>query len=204
MAIFVVALGWWSAAPARADGPASDVLAAQTLFLAQDAGVPATQQAQLSAELSAARRGGYEMRVAIIASATDLGSVTELWRQPRNYARFLGAELSLVYRGPLLVVMPNGFGTYHLGRAAAAGQSALTDVRVRGLGATALAAIQRLASASGHLLPVPSATVLPMPGKDDPVSWIVFAIGGALIAGAWVASLRARPPHLPRRNAPST
>jgi hypothetical protein len=202
LAVFVLALAW-SPGSAYADGdPASDVLAVQRLFLAQDAGVPAGQQAQLGAELSAAQRSGYQIRVAIIASSTDLGSVTELWRQPQSYAKFLGQELSLVYRGPLLVVMPNGFGTYGLGQAAA-GLSALTGVRVRGLGAAALAAIQRLASTAGHALPIPSATASPKPGQNDTVSWIVFAIGGAFIAGAWVASLRARPPHLPHRNTAS-
>jgi len=84
MAIFVSALGW-SARAAHADGdPASDVLASQTLFLSQDAGVTVRQQAQLSAVLGAAQRVGYQIRVAIIASPTDLGSVTELWRQPQN------------------------------------------------------------------------------------------------------------------------
>ena len=48
--------------------------------------------------------------MAIISSRTDLGAVTGLWRQPRNYARFLGLELSLAYKGRLLVVMPNGIG----------------------------------------------------------------------------------------------
>ena len=99
------------AASARADGdPASDVLATQSLFLPQDAGVPLAQQNQLTALLEAAASSGYQIRVAIIASSSDLGSVTELWRQPQTYARFLGQELSLVYHGPLLVVMPNGFG----------------------------------------------------------------------------------------------
>lgn len=201
----ILALAWgWSASSARADGdPASDVLAQQALFLSQDAGVTTTEQAELGALLKAATSSGYQIRVAIIGSSTDLGSVTELWRQPQTYAKFLGQELSLVYRGPLLVVMPNGVGTYRLDRAAA-GQSALTDVRVRGLGVTALAAIQRLASASGHPLPVPRATAVPKPGENDTVSWIAFAIGGALIAGAWAASLRALPPHLRRRNAAST
>ena len=37
-------------------------------------------------------------RVAIIASPPDLGSVTELWHQPQNYARFLAQELTLIYR----------------------------------------------------------------------------------------------------------
>ena len=113
-----------SAAPASADGdPASDVLALQTLFLPQDAAVAASQQAQLSALLTAAKRRGYPIRVAIIASASDLGSVTALWHQPQTYARFLGQEL--IYRGPLLVVMPNGYGVYSLASPRAA-PSALT------------------------------------------------------------------------------
>lgn len=202
MAIFALVLEW-SPSPARADGdPASDVLTSQTLFLGQDAGLSALQQAQLRAELSAARISGDQIRVAIIASSADLGSVTELWRQPQNYATFLGQELSLVYRGQLLVVMPNGLGTY--GLRAAAGRSVLTEVRVRGLGATAVAAIQRIASASGHPITVPRVAPPPKPAQNDTISWVVFALGGALVAGAWAASLRARPPHLPRRNAAST
>ena len=99
------------AAPAQADGdPASDVLTTQPLFLPQDAAIPAKQQAQLAGLLQEAARSGYPIRVAVVASSADLGSVTELWRQPQTYARFLGQELSLVYRGPLLVVMPDGFG----------------------------------------------------------------------------------------------
>ena len=46
----------------------------------------------------------------MIASQSDLGSVTALWRQPELYARFLDQELSLAYRGPVLIVMPNGVG----------------------------------------------------------------------------------------------
>jgi hypothetical protein len=94
---------------ARADGdPASDVLLAQALFLPQDAGVPATEQAQLASLLAAAHHAGYNLRVALIARPADLGSVTALWHQPENYARFLGQEQSLNYTGALLVVMPGG------------------------------------------------------------------------------------------------
>jgi len=32
---------------------------------------------------------------------------------PQSYARFLGQELSQVYRGAVVVTMPNGFGVYH-------------------------------------------------------------------------------------------
>ncbi|MCL2770594.1 MAG: hypothetical protein FWD42_10900, partial [Solirubrobacterales bacterium] len=66
----VLALAWgWSAASARADGdPASDVLATQPLFLAQDAGVPPRRAAQLASLLDEAQRSGAPIRVALIAS----------------------------------------------------------------------------------------------------------------------------------------
>jgi hypothetical protein len=116
----------WLAPSALADGdPASDVLASQPLFLPQDAGATASQQAELSALLATAQRRGHPIRVAPIASPADLGAVTALWRQPQNYARFLGQELSLLYRGRLLVVMPNGYGLYQASRASNAEQSAL-------------------------------------------------------------------------------
>ena len=197
LSIPVAALGLL-AASVRADGdPASDVLVSQTLFLPQDAGVPANQQAQLDALLHAAQQSGYQIRVALIASPTDLGSVTELWRQPQNYARFLAQELSLLYRGPLLVVMPNGYGLYRLAGPLATGQSALAGVRAPGpsLATATLTAIQRLAAAAGHNLPLPNATAPSTPGSTNTVSWLVFAIGGALIVLAGTASLRARPPR---------
>ena len=202
MGVLTLASGWF-AAPARADGdPASDVLALQTLFLPQDAGVPLEQQRQLVALLAAARRNAYQLRVALIASSTDLGSVTELWRQPQNYAQFLGQELSLIYRGPVLVVMPNGFGLYRPGQPLSAEQTALVGVRAPaatagGLGTAALAEIRRLAAASGHVLAVPRTAPLASAtsGSAATVSWLIFAIGIALIAVAWAASLRAQPRH---------
>jgi hypothetical protein len=93
VAVWLVALGWFVRV-ARADGdPASDVLASQALFLAQDAGVTGVEQAELGADLGAVQRAGYQLRVAIIASAADLGSVTELWRRPRAYAAVSGHPL---------------------------------------------------------------------------------------------------------------
>ncbi|HEY6396927.1 MAG TPA: hypothetical protein VIX82_05690 [Solirubrobacteraceae bacterium] len=206
IAVLALASGW-AAGPARADGdPASDVLASQAMFLPQDAAIPANQAAQLGALLTAAGRSGYQIRVAVIASPADLGSVTELWRQPQNYARFLGQELSLVYPGPLLVVMPNGYGLYRPGSPRSAEQSALATARSPGrdLGTGTLAAIQRLAAASGHTLSLPKATAPSNTGSTDTIAWVVFAIGAALIALAWTASLRARPLRAPGRRITST
>jgi hypothetical protein len=198
------------ASRARADGdPASDVLATQALFLPQDAGIPLAQQNQLTALLTDAASSGYQLRVAIIASSTDLGSVTELWRQPQTYARFLGQELSLVYRSPLLVIMPNGFGLESLNQPASANPSALAGVKIpaggAGLGTVALTAIQRLADASGHSVPIPpAASTTTASSSGDTIPAIAFAIGAALILLAWGASLRARPPRSRDRNLPST
>ncbi len=197
------------ATAARADGdPASDVLATQSLFLPQDAGIPLAQQNQLTALLGAAASSGYQLHVAIIASSTDLGSVTELWRRPQTYARFLGQELSLVYRGPLLVIMPNGFGLESLNPAAPANASVLAGVKIpaggAGLGTVALTTIQRLADASGHSVPIPAAATATAIDSGDTIPLIAFAIGLALVVLAWAASLRARPPHPRRRRVSST
>jgi hypothetical protein len=203
IAICLAAIGS-SARAARGDGdPASDVLASQTLFLAQDAGVTAVQQAELNADLRALQRAGYHLRVAMIASSADLGSVTELWRRPQTYARFLGVELSLIHPGPLLVVMPNGVGTYGLGGAAVARRPALDGARADDLGGSALAAIERLAAASGHPLPAATARAPSSPAQSDTISWIVFAIGGALVLAAWIVSLRARPVRMGKTEIPS-
>jgi hypothetical protein len=204
VAVLLLAVGWHPGS-ARADGdPASDVLYAQNVFLPQDAGISSDQQEQLGALLQEAQRSGYHIKVALIASPADLGSVTPLWDQPRNYALFLGQELSLVYRGVLLVIMPNGFGLYGRGGPVAAEQSVLGALHppgARGLGTAALTAIEGLAAASGYRLAVPSGAVASgsSAGSSDALSWVAFALGGALIVVAWAASLRARPLRLGRR-----
>ena len=53
-----------------------------------------------------------------------------LFGRPADYAHFLGVELGLWYVGPLLVVMPAGFGVYDGGRSTAAEEDALRSIRV--------------------------------------------------------------------------
>jgi protein SCO1 len=157
--ILVTAAGALAPAPARADGdPASDVLVSQSLFLPYDAGVSRSRQARLQALLGAAGRAGLPIRVAMIPSEYDLGSVGVLWRNPRTYARFLGVELSLTYTGRLLVAMPDGFGIDWPGHSTAAAYKALNGVPI-GTGGAGLVgatedAIRRLAAAE-HI-PIPS------------------------------------------------
>ncbi len=146
---------------ARADGdPGSDVLVYQDLFAGSDAGLSVAQQLQLGGLLKTAARAGFPVRVAIIASPSDLGAVTELWRNPRDYARFLGLELSLAYKQRLLVVMPNGFGFNWPGHQAAPDYRLLAGIKIGpgagGLFGATSAAVRKLARAAGVNLPVPS------------------------------------------------
>jgi hypothetical protein len=94
---------------AHADGdPASDWLLTQPSFVPPDDGIPSAYAKQLNAVLADAKARGYEIRVAIIGTRYDLGSVYVDWKKPQPYARFLGKELFFVYKKRLLVSMPNG------------------------------------------------------------------------------------------------
>ena len=117
----LMAVGLALAAPAvRADGdPASDVLYFQDVFLPFP--VPsATASQKLATAVSGANKKGFRIKVAVIASAQDLGSVPSLFGRPQLYAQFLGVELQSFYKERLLVVMPSGFGIYRGGKSTVA------------------------------------------------------------------------------------
>ncbi|MGH2881728.1 MAG: SCO family protein [Solirubrobacteraceae bacterium] len=145
---------------ARADtDPASTYLVTNQVFLtSQSTGISPAQR-QLVAAVAAANRAGFAIRVAVISSDYDLGSVPQLWDKPSTYARFLGVELSSADRRQrLLVVMPNGFGFNWPGHPTASAYRLLATVPLdgragAGLAAAAEIAIRRLARASGVALP---------------------------------------------------
>lgn len=205
LAVLLVCLSA-TASQARADGdPASDVLAAQTVFLPQDGAIPPAEQAQLTQLVSSAAHAGFPLRVAVIATRSDLGSVTALWRRPSAYAQFLGQELSQVFHGTLLVVMPNGFGVAAAGGGPAVGGTAVGRAALGGapvggaaLGGAAVAAVQRLAAAAGHRLTAPSGGQTghtTAPSATGIGAWLALAVGAILIGVAWTISLRERPPR---------
>jgi hypothetical protein len=105
---------------AQADGdPASDFLVVQNVFV----GVELPQRdaiAALNASVASVYAHGDRIRVAVVANRTDLGSIPSLFARPAEYAKFLGLELRGYYIGPLLIVMPGGFGIYDGGRSVAA------------------------------------------------------------------------------------
>lgn len=68
---------------------------------------------------------GDRVKVALVATRVDLGAIPSLFGKPSQYATFLGRELTGFYVGPLLIVMPSGYGIYDGGRSTAAEQGVL-------------------------------------------------------------------------------
>ncbi len=185
---------------ARADGdPASDVLLGQDVFLPYSPMSP-TRESSVYAIAAASHRAGYPLKLALIASRADLGVVPALFGKPQAYARFLSSELSGAVTGPVLVVMPSGFGLAAGGNALSTG--ALTGIPIApgadGLAAAALAATVRLARAAGHPLPAGAAEAQTTLGGADAgtirhalVAILVLAALAAMAAAAGLAT-RAR------------
>jgi hypothetical protein len=179
---------------ARADGdPASDYLLTQPVFLPPDVVIPQTDSKRLTDEVAAAKARGYEIRVAVIGTRYDMGSVGALYRQPREYAVFLGQELRFVYKGRLLVVMPNGYGVSQGGKRWPAAQAVADRLAATGNGGQALAtgaaaAVRRLAAAAGVNVPPAVAD-----GSRSSSTRLVTGVVAVLVLlGAGVSLRRAR------------
>ena len=146
LAVLVLIALLVSAVAARADGdPASDFLYTRETFVPYDLRVDAQAKRDFLTAVRDANRAHFSIRVAIIGNAFDLGAVPSLWRKPRSYARFLGAELAFVYKQRLLIAMPNGFGFFWKGHAVTDEYSVLQRIRI-GAGATGLVIAARQAA----------------------------------------------------------
>jgi hypothetical protein len=182
---------------ALADGdPASDYLLGQNVFLPFDVKIPAAKGNRLAQLLANAKRAGFPIRVAVIGTRYDMGSVTVLYGKPKQYARFLGTELKFVYRGRLLVVMPNGFGYSIGGRTAPSGPVAgLAPPGRNGtrLANSAITAVQRLAAANGVRLALPKAKPMHTTNRDR-VIIAAGALTGIALIGGWLLVRRLRVP----------
>jgi hypothetical protein len=182
------------AAPAaRADGdPASDFLLTYQVFYPYYTNTPKATLEQLKSTVADANKRGYTIRVAVITSPYDLGSVSALWHKPRAYAGFLAEELAFVYRGRLLIVSPNGYGyneqTRRVNGTYVVQPSPKTLALLRrvpigtgtdGLLRTADRAVRLLAARDGVKLPAVSAS-----GGSGSSSTDVIVIGLAAALGA--------------------
>jgi hypothetical protein len=163
MFALLLALGVVAVVPAaaRADGdPASDVLYSGKVFLPFQVKISTQSQQDLQQVVAAAWKAGFPIKVAVISSRFELGAVGALWQQPQLYSKFLGAELAFLYKGRLLIVMPNGYGLHHGTVSTAAERRVLKRVPIgqggNGLTVSAADAVRALAAASGHQLPAPA------------------------------------------------
>ena len=186
------------AGSARADGdPASDYLIAQQVFLPFDAKIPVAGQRRLTALVAAANRSGFKIRVAVIWSSYDLGAITSLWKQPRTYARFLGEELSFLYKQRLLIVMPAGFGFHWAKHSTGREYALLAKVPIAatpsGLVTAAGTAVQRLAAADGVTLSdVPAVGSPASRNRHDRLVIALAAVAGLAILVLLRQALRIR------------
>jgi hypothetical protein len=169
---------------ARADAdPASDTLYTGRVFLPLSAQVSPRLARQLDTVTREAERAGRPVRVALIASPTDLGGVPSLFGRPTTYARFLAGELQFVYPGKVLIVMPQGAALGENARLVA--NADVLDARVEpgadGLARTAIDLVTKLAGIGRPL------------GSGTGISaWVWIALAGAavVLVGAGIALAR--------------
>jgi hypothetical protein len=189
-----------AAGAARADGdPASDYLIVRPVFFPYDAKVPRPEQQKLLAAVRSANNQGFPIKVALIASSYDLGSVTALWRKPKLYAKFLSLEDSFYFNSRLIVVMPNGLGYHWPKHDSAAAYRLISNIPVTnspaGLATAATTAVERLANASGVKVSTAAAAKEPTPAQQsnhDRVVIIVAVLAALVVGGALRLFVRRR------------
>jgi hypothetical protein len=194
-------------ATALADGdPASDVLLQQDVFVPRELTVsPVTEQ--LQSVLAASAAAGFPIKVALIDTSTDLGTVSALWNEPPVYAAYLWKELSLNFNGQVLVLMPGGYGLH--GPASGPRMVSRKELAVvapatgtgEHMAAAAAVAVERLAASAGHPLSgsaLRAAAPVSSSSGGSALPWIALVAGLVIVVAAWGASVRARPVQLRR------
>ena len=201
MPALAVVLAGTAAGTARADGdPASDVLLTDNVFLSYQSPYGSAEGRVLEGLAKEAKRQRFPMRVAVITQIADLGAIGGLYGKAQRYADFLASEITFVYRGTLVVAMngkPGGFGVHGPGATPAARralarmklpQRSLTAAELARLAATAM---QRVAAASGHDLPIAAATKTKTSGRLLRL-FLIAALalaalgGGAALLARWL------------------
>jgi hypothetical protein len=189
--------------------PASDVLLQQNVFVPYQPQVCDQLKRQLTALTKKTRADGYPVKVAVIGKQYDLGGAPEFYGKPSAYAKFLGQELGVygrdvgrnLARVPLLVVMPQGFGTFQVdpkGVRATMTVAVPSGADSNALARAAILAVPKVSTAAGH----PVRAVKPATGcTKKSTSILLFAapILAILVAGLGIHLAR----RLARRTAPA-
>lgn len=173
------------------------MLLGEDVFYPYMPAVTTSVQTVLNAETAAARRAGFPIKVALIASPIDLGVIPELFGHPQQYAAFLDREISFQGPHPLLVVMAAGYGVQGTGGPAGlalAGLPPPAEKTSTALARAAITAVARLTKASGHRLEGGFAAPTPTAGGGGGSSTtpIVIALAVAAVAAAGTLIARRR------------
>jgi hypothetical protein len=185
------------AAVARADAdPASDILIGARVFYPYSPAVSTNLQTALNAEVEAAARAHFPIKVALIGTPLDLGALASLFDKPQPYADLLDQELTFASSRPppLLVVMADGYGVKNLPAPATAAALSLTKPahkRNDDLARAAIVAVRKLAAAAGHpipRIPISGGTT----GNDSNTLAAVAVAVAAIAAAATIIGMRRR------------
>jgi len=203
--LLAAAVALQPAAPARADGdPCSDYLLVGSLCPPNNPRPSQPQIDRTQKTIDAAKQGGYAIRVAVIGSPTDLGSVPVFFGRPAPYAKFLDAELQSAWTGKLLVVMAAGYGVREHTKPYLAGVKALKGLPPPANGtpdalmAAATVAVRKLAASEGvkvSVIPLAKTATPPTTGSGSgsgSTSFVKYALllaAGLVVLGAIVAAI---------------
>jgi hypothetical protein len=180
--------------------PASHVLPAQDLFLPSDALLCSAAVRRLTALTEATKKAGYPIKVAVIPTGEDLGTLYRLFGRPERYARQLAVELPAELFEPLdgkrgyrlLVLMPGGLGLEGGGTKETRALERFTvdaDATEADLARLANRVVARLARAAGSPVtpPPPKPECFEIESTSDSSSSDSSAVGTVLIFLAPVA-----------------
>jgi hypothetical protein len=203
--VVLAAVALQPAAPARADGdPCSDYLLVGSLCVPNNPRPSQPQIDRTQKTINAAKKAGYEIRVAVIGSPTDLGSVPVFFGRPAPYAKFLDAELQSAWTGKLLVVMAAGYGVREHTKPYLGGVKALkglpppTNGTPDALMAAATVAVRKLAASEGvkvPVIPLAATTVKPPSsngsgsGSTSFAKYALLLAAGLVVLGGIVAAI---------------
>ncbi len=180
-------------AAALADGdPASDVLLGENVFYPYQPPVSPALQKSLNAETAAAKRAGFPIKVALIASPVDLGVIPDLFGKPQKYADFLDQEISFQTKQPLLVVMYNGYGVRGVPAKSLSALAAVPKPSGKAsndLARAALTTVRKMADAAGHPLAGEHSS---SSGADSPTLLIVVLAAAAVLTALALAVVTVR------------
>jgi hypothetical protein len=197
--VLLTAVFWWGTAANAGHGidPASDVFLFDDVFFPDEPKVCSELETGLARLTADAKQADYPVKLALIASESDLGGIPQLFGRPQEYAEYLHGKIGGQFDGLVLIAMPGGFGLAPRKPEAAVLDkiSIPDDADPTRLARAAVEAIPRLAEAAGQSVEKPD--IGSACSTEGGGSSLIFIVPVALLflAGAAVALGRRSSSH---------